>query len=116
MLIDTLHSFPLTDSTVGAWEPYYKRMFDLSRPLRLTRMFHVSQFLRSLYSEVRRRDVALSSYSSSTKLGQHSGILLLSPYMGQSLALFHIVLEARPSLFFLLSHIWIHAERDLFGP
>lgn len=49
---------------------------------------------------------ALYSYSSSTKLGQHARIHLLSPYMGQSLALLHTVLEAKPSLF-LFSHIWI---------
>lgn len=62
MLTNTLHTFFLTDSTVGAWEPYYKHVFDLSRPSRLARMFHAFQLTESLYSEVRHRDVALSSY------------------------------------------------------
>lgn len=91
-----LHIFSLTEITVGACRPYYKHMFDLSRPSKLPRMFHASQLTESLYSELRHGDVALSS---STKLGQHVDTLLLSPSMGQSLTLQYIALDARLSLF-----------------
>lgn len=107
-----LHFFSLTEITVGACRPYYKHMFDLSRPSKLPRIFHASQLTESLYSEIRHGDVAISS---STKLGQHVDALLLSPSIGQSLTLQYIALDARLSIsFLLLSDVWIWGkELDL---